>query len=167
MSDNLRTGFDLLQEDMAGHQRLTGQEVTTQANAADAAQVMTRLERDGTLAQASAMQSDAPVSRESEHWQLRAFSDDETPKQNARKLTDEERALITRMRDLLNYPEPGLFGMRSWRERALAVHAIMLSHHHDKAERYMRALRDLCDNSSRAFGDWRACKMEARKVIVL
>ena len=165
MSDT-REGFDLLQSDMAAHQRMTGQEVTTVANATDAAQVLTRLERDGTLEQAATLQADATIAHESAHWKLRAFAGDE-PKQATRKLTDEERALITRMRDLLNYPEPGLFGMPSWRDRALAVHAIMLSHHVDKADRYMRALRDLCDDSSRAFGDWRACKMEARKVIVL
>ena len=162
---------DALLGDMAAHQRLTGREVTAEANdrlavplfelvaakaAAAAARVQTpRSPMTPDFAAAQARANARAAAKGVKPWQLKI-----EPKTITRDVAQAgphvlamfER-LSARVQLLMTKREPGLLGAPSWRDRVLAV---LAEKYAGRTQRLTSAhLIQVCEDSNASFGDWK------------
>jgi hypothetical protein len=173
----LRVGLDGIQADMAEHQRMTGREVTGEANRQLAADTFGQVEGLITV-HSDAEPSPAPaapapeiadtravtvVTARSGHEYTQLREPDATAPARAVAMTHRERhAVVKAMRRLhllLLCPDSGPLGQPSWRDRALAVMALNAD-----PVRFAAELDALLEASVRTFGDWRVD--EAQRLVV-
>lgn len=176
-----REGLDLLQADMAEHQRRFRGDVTASLNQAMAAQAFERLDRERSERPSPPPSAISPVAVQApvEHKTERKDVDGKTYLLSTSPTDDIQTRpaspaeiwylahALPRIELLLTKLETGPLGQPSWAQRVMAVferkaHATNLkaSGHHDLAamadRQYMLELSELLEASSAPFGDWKA-----------
>jgi hypothetical protein len=157
-----RDGLVVFQGDMAEHQRITGREVTGEANRQLAATLFGQLEQQGALDRPAdptpAIAEPAPPQSVSEKRSVNGreytFTIDGDQGGNPVPMSAREKELtvkaLRRLHMLLELQDEGVLGAPSWRTRACAVMAVA-----SNQARFAQELDELLDASSKYFGDWR------------
>jgi hypothetical protein len=155
-----RAGLDIVQGDMAEHQRLTGREVTAEANRELARDTFAELDANGTF---DAPRPEAVAAPELTRQQRRrlereiegrkyTITKDADQSGNPLPMEDWEMELfgkaMKRLEMLLELRDEGVLGAPSWRQRALAVMAIR------EPKRFAMELDELVEDSNRYFGNY-------------
>jgi hypothetical protein len=167
----LRDGLDGIQADMAQHQRITGKEVTAEANRKLASETFEQIaatspigfEQPETVAPQAVQEERKKVTGRSgrEYTFLKEL--DRAGNHQPIKLSPAARRemlkKLHRVHLLLTLPETGPLGAPSWKQRALAVMRV-----HNNPARFARELDELLEASNATFGDWR--KESTKKVIL-
>jgi hypothetical protein len=167
---DLRDGFDAIQGDMALHQRITGREVTPDANARLAASEFEKLEAQGVFERASEILAppETPEQKFGRELQERRDEQQRTIDGKTYKVTrdndqggapvamdSKERELtvkaLKRLHMLLGLEDTGILGAPSWKMRAVAC----CSHMATNPIRFAQEMDELLEASNRYFGDWK------------
>lgn len=160
----LRDGLDAIQGDMAAHQRITGKEVTAEANRQLAARTFEEVDDQICYQPAGATSELIPVessvtTRNLEGREYTVLREPEAAvKARPVVMAQAERvqvvAMLKRLHFLLGLPETGPLGTPSWRQRALSVMRFFGAQGANE-KRFAHELAELVEASSRYFGDWR------------
>jgi hypothetical protein len=166
-----RAGMDVVQGDMAEHQRLTGQEVTAEANRELARDTFAELDAKGTFDAPRPEAVAPPEETRQERRRLEreiegrkyTVTKDADQSGNPLPMTARERDItvkaLKRLHMLLELQDTGILGAPSWRQRACAVMALA-----NDQVRFAQECDALLEESNRYFGDWRVDP--ERKLIV-
>jgi hypothetical protein len=165
--EDMRVGLDVIQEDMARHQRLVGKEVTAEANRALASQTFESLERQWEGKQSPSVvdkvETPSQTRREIDGRAYRLTKEKDSTKfrqANPREQWFMQHAwprvqLLLTKKDLGSAGDGLINGIPvsfySWHERVM----IAARWQQVNPQRWLSELMQLLDDSIRHFGDWR------------